>query len=193
MINIIIFGPPGSGKGTQAKRLKEKFNLLHISTGDLFRYELGNNTELGQLARSYMDKGQLVPDEVTTAMLKRKLDEPREEAGVIYDGYPRNINQAQSLDDILGAMEEEVDILLSLRVEDDEIVKRILDRGKTSGRADDLDEKIIRDRIQVYKDQTSPVFAYYNAMDCALEIDGMGTMDEITDRLSKGIEMLLEA
>ena len=158
MINIVLFGPPGSGKGTQAKLLQKKFNLLQVSTGDLFRYEIGNKTELGVLAKSYMDIGQLVPDTVTIGMLKNKLNANPDVAGYIFDGYPRNITQAEALDSLMQEKGQTIHMLVALKVEDEEIVRRILNRAKTSGRTDDADETIIRKRIQVYKEETSPVF-----------------------------------
>jgi adenylate kinase len=188
MINLILFGPPGSGKGTQAAKLVEKYNLLHISTGDLFRYEMGNDTPLGQKAKSYMEKGELVPDEVTIGMLKNKVDANPDVDGYIFDGFPRNVNQAEALDKILDEKGTQVSVLLSLDVDEDEIVKRILLRGKTSGRADDNDEDIIRNRFEVYKNETSPVFDYYAKEDKSVMIDGIGSIDEIFDRLCTEID-----
>ena len=147
MINLILFGPPGSGKGTQAAHLVDEFQLLHISTGDLFRYEIGNSTELGLLAKSYMSKGELVPDEVTIGMLKNKVTANPDVAGYIFDGFPRTVAQAEALDIFLKEKEEMITTLLSLDVDDEELVTRLLKRGETSGRADDTDESIIRNRI----------------------------------------------
>ena len=188
MLNIILFGPPGSGKGTQATRLVEKYNLLHISTGDLFRYEIGNSTELGLLAKSYMSKGDLVPDEVTIGMLKNKVDANPDVKGYIFDGYPRNILQSEALDEILDSKGETVSVLLQLEVDDDEIVKRILNRGKTSGRSDDNDESIIRNRIAIYEEETAPVFDYYDKASKSKRINGLGSLEEIFDRLSSAID-----
>ena len=140
--NVILFGPPGSGKGTQAKMLEKKFGLIQVSTGDLFRYELGNNTPLGQKARSYMDKGQLVPDEVTVGMLKNKISQFPDSNGFIFDGFPRTIPQAEALDALLSESGEQVNTLIALDVDDNEIVNRLLERGKTSGRADDANEEL---------------------------------------------------
>ena len=190
MINLILFGPPGSGKGTQAEKLVEKYNLLHISTGDLFRYEMGNDTELGLKAKEYIAKGELVPDSITTGMLKNKVDANPDVAGYIFDGYPRNTNQSESLDEILAEKGEEVSILLSLDVDDEEIVKRILNRGKTSGRSDDNDENIIRNRIAVYKSETTPVFDYYAKSGKSKLINGIGSIEEIFDRLCAEIDGL---
>ncbi len=190
MINLILFGPPGSGKGTQAAKLVEKYNLLHISTGDLFRYEIGNNTPLGLLAKSYMDKGQLVPDEVTIGMLRNKVDANPDVQGYIFDGFPRTIAQSEALDKMLAEKDEEISKLIMLEVPDDEIVARLLNRGKTSGRADDLEEGVIRNRIEVYKNDTSPVFDYYNAAGKAIKINGVGEIEEIFECLSEEIEAI---
>ncbi|MBR9921001.1 MAG: adenylate kinase [Bacteroidetes bacterium] len=188
MINLILFGPPGSGKGTQAARLTEKYDLLHISTGDLFRYEMGNNTPLGQEAKSYIEKGELVPDSVTIGMLRNKVEANPDVAGYIFDGFPRTVAQAEALDVLLGERKEEVTALLSLEVDDEEIVKRILERGKTSGRPDDNDESIIRNRIEVYNSETAPVFDYYDKKGKSQKIDGIGSIEEIFDRLCTAID-----
>ena len=188
MLNIILFGPPGSGKGTQAKMLVEKYNLLHISTGDLFRYEMGNDTPLGLEAKSYIAKGELVPDSITIGMLKNKVNANPDVPGYIFDGFPRNINQAEALDDFLAEKGEAVKALLSLQVDDEEIVKRILNRGKTSGRSDDNDESIIRNRIDIYKSETSPVYDFYDAQGKAQSISGIGSLEEIFDRLTAAID-----
>jgi len=188
--NIILFGPPGSGKGTQAKMLEEKFGLIQVSTGDLFRYELGNNTPLGQEARSYMDKGQLVPDAITVGMLKNKISQYPDCGGFILDGFPRTIPQAEALDILLSESNEKVNQLIALKVDDDEIVKRLLERGKTSGRADDANEEVIRKRIAVYKSETEPVYKYYDAKGLSMEIAGVGTIGEINDRLNKLIQSI---
>ena len=190
-VNLILFGPPGSGKGTQAKILEEKFGLLQVSTGDLFRYELGNNTPLGIKARSYMDKGQLVPDEVTVAMLQNKLEMHPDVKGYILDGFPRTIPQCEALDALLKQRGESVDQLISLNVDDEEIVKRLLERGKTSGRADDANEEVIRKRIAVYKSETSPVFQYYDTKGLSKQIEGIGSIEEINEQLSVLINSLI--
>jgi len=183
MINLILFGPPGSGKGTQAAKLVEKYNLLHISTGDLFRYEMSNDTPLGLQAKSFISKGELVPDSITIGMLKNKVDANPGVRGIIFDGYPRTIPQCEALDELLVQYGETVTRLIMLEVSDDEIIKRILSRGKTSGRSDDLDETIIQNRINVYKNETTPVFNYYLEKGKSLKIDGMGTVDDIFRRL----------
>lgn len=191
MINLILFGPPGSGKGTQAVKLVEQFELLHISTGDLFRYEMGNNTPLGLEAKSYIQKGELVPDSVTIGMLKNKVNANPDVSGYIFDGFPRTIAQATALDEFLKEKGQQVSKLLMLDVDDEEIVKRILERGKTSGRADDNDESIIRNRIAVYRKETSPVFDFYAAQEKSKKISGIGTIDEITSRLTDEIKQLV--
>ncbi len=190
MVNIILFGPPGSGKGTQAKKLVEKYDLLHISTGDLFRYEMGNNTPLGQEAKSYIDKGELVPDSVTVGMLRNKVEANPDVAGYIFDGFPRTIPQSEALDELLAEKDQQVHRLLMLDVPDDEIVQRILERGKTSGRKDDLNETIIRNRIEVYKNETTPVYDYYQEQGKSVTINGVGSIEEIFDRLCQEIGQL---
>jgi adenylate kinase len=190
MLNLILFGPPGSGKGTQAAYLVEKYHLLHISTGDLFRYEIGNSTELGLLAKSYMDKGQLVPDAVTIGMLKNKVDANPGVNGIIFDGFPRTVAQAEALDQLLDSMGTCVSGLVALEVSDAEITERILLRGKTSGRSDDNDPEIIGKRIAVYKNETTPVFDYYAQADKSLKINGVGSIEDIFGRLCKAIDAL---
>ena len=190
MINLILFGPPGSGKGTQAAKLVEKYNLLHISTGDLFRYEIGNNTPLGLLAKSYMDRGQLVPDEVTIGMLRNKVEANPDVQGYIFDGFPRTIAQSEALDRLLAEKDDEISKLIMLEVSDDEIVARLLNRGKTSGRPDDSEEGVIRNRIEVYKNETAPVFNYYDAKNKAIKINGVGEIEEIFECLSEEIEAI---
>ena len=190
MINLILFGPPGSGKGTQAAKLVEKYELVHISTGDLFRYEMGNNTPLGQEARSYMNKGELVPDSVTIGMLKNKVDNSPEAEGFIFDGFPRTIPQAEALNQLLANMDTSVSALIALDVDDDEIVTRLLERGKTSGRKDDANEEVIRNRIDVYNKETSPVFDFYAQYGKSMKIKGVGTIDEIFGRLCEAIDKL---
>jgi adenylate kinase len=183
MINLILFGPPGSGKGTQAQKLVEKYGIAHLSTGDMFRYELGNNTDLGQLAKSYMDKGQLVPDSVTIAMLKQRMESDQVKNGFILDGFPRTIAQAEALDGLLNEKNIKITTMLSLVVDEEELINRLLNRGKSSGRADDVNEAIIRKRLQVYKDETTPVYTYYDSQELAVQVNGMGTIDEIFDEL----------
>ena len=188
MLNLILFGPPGSGKGTQAIQLAERYGLVHISTGDLFRYEIGNATPLGTEAKRYIDAGQLVPDTVTIGMLRAKVERHPEAGGFIFDGFPRTIAQAAALDDLLGSMGEEIAVLVALDVPEDEITRRLLERGKTSGRVDDQDETTIRRRFNVYLDQTSPVFKYYEGRGKARTVHGVGEIAHIFERLCSEID-----
>ncbi len=188
MLNLILFGPPGSGKGTQAEKLIEKYGILHISTGDLFRYEMGNNTPLGLEAKSYMTKGELVPDAVTIGMLKNKVNANPGVSGIIFDGFPRTIAQAEALDVFLEEKNSQVTALVALNVPDNELVARLLNRGKSSGRADDNDEAIIRNRIAVYKSETAQVFDYYSTSGKSKLIPGVGSIEEIFERLIIAIE-----
>lgn len=187
MFHLILFGPPGSGKGTQAVRLAEEFNLIHISTGDLFRYEMSNNTPLGLKAQEYMSQGVLVPDEVTIGMLKNKMSMHPDAEGFILDGFPRTIPQAQALDDLLCESDEEVDAVVALEVDDEEIIKRLLLRGETSGRADDANEEVIRKRLVEYREKTEPVFGFYDVVKKTHRVAGIGNIDEITARLQAKI------
>ncbi len=187
MLNIILFGPPGSGKGTQAQKMIDKYGIVHISTGDLFRFEMSNNTPLGLKAKEYMAKGELVPDEVTIGMLKNKVDANPDAHGFIFDGFPRTIAQAESLDAFLNDKDTEVTVLLALDVPEDELTQRLLKRGESSGRADDSDESIIKNRIQVYKTETSQVFDYYNQLEKSVSIHGVGTIEEIFDKITQAI------
>jgi adenylate kinase len=192
MINLILFGPPGSGKGTQAEKLVDHYNLFHISTGDLFRNEMKNQTTLGLEAKEYMSRGELVPDSVTIRMLKNCVDAHPDVKGFIFDGFPRTIPQAEALDALLYDLGEDISGLIALSVPEEEIVKRILLRGKTSGRPDDNDPEIIRNRIQVYEDETSQVYEYYAEDGKSHMVNGMGTIEEIFDRLCDVIDNLEE-
>lgn len=191
MINLILFGPPGSGKGTQAAKLVAKYNLLHISTGDLFRYEMGNNTPLGLEAKSYIEKGELVPDSVTIGMLRNKVEANPEVEGYIFDGFPRTVPQAEVLDQLLSSMGTSVSKLILLEVDDDEIVQRLLERGKTSGRSDDQNQATIRNRISVFKNETSPVFDFYAEQEKAVKVAGVGSIEEIFERLCAELDALV--
>jgi len=190
MLNVILFGPPGSGKGTQAQKLAEKYNFLHISTGDLFRSEIGNKTELGLEAMTFISKGQLVPDAITIGMLRKKVEESHEVDGVIFDGFPRNVLQAEALDELLAEKDQLIAGLIALEVDDAEIVSRILERAKTSGRSDDGDVEIIKNRLKVYKGETAPVFAHYDEDGRSFAINGVGQIEEIFGRLCDLIESL---
>src|SRR5690554_852175 len=190
MTNIILFGPPGAGKGTQANFLKEKYNLVHISTGDVFRYNIKNETDLGNLAKSFMAKGKLVPDEITIDMLSNEVDKNPNANGFIFDGFPRTEAQAEALGYLMDDKDSQIDAMVALEVDDEVLVKRLLNRGKTSGRADDADEKIIRNRIKVYYDETAILKDYYQTKNKYYGVNGVGTIEEITERLSKVIDNL---
>ena len=191
MINIVLFGPPGSGKGTQAQNLIQKFNLKQISTGDLFRHNIKNETELGKLAKSYMDKGELVPDQVTIDMLIDELKKPTDAQGFIFDGFPRTAFQTEALEGIVkDVLNNQIDICLSLVVEDEILVKRLLERGKTSGRSDDADENIIRNRIKEYYTKTAEVAELYKKQGKYVEVNGVGEIAEIAEKLYAEVEKI---
>ena len=183
MYNLILFGPPGSGKGTQAAKITEKYNLHHISTGDLFRCELKNESELGKAVKEYLDKGELVPDEITIKMLNKKIRSFENPNGFLLDGFPRNKAQSKALDELFETLDTDVDMLLALEVGEEEIVKRILNRAKTSGRSDDMNEDIIRSRYQIYKEFTQNVFGYYKNLGKAKTVDGIGEIEVVFNRL----------
>ena len=191
MLNIILFGPPGAGKGTQSTKLIGKYGLTHLSTGDVFRYNIKNQTTLGVLAKSFIDKGELVPDELTNNMVKDFLERNANENGFIFDGYPRTIAQGENLEKVLSEMGTSVTMMLALEVEEDELVKRLLERGKTSGRVDDQNEDTIRNRFRVYQKETSPLAAFYSEQGKYMGVHGMGTVDAIFDRLCHAIEAKL--
>lgn len=191
MINIVLFGPPGSGKGTQAQNLIQQFNLKQISTGDLFRFNIKNETALGTLAKSYMDKGELVPDQVTIDMLIEELKKPTDAAGFIFDGFPRTAFQTEALENIVkDVLNTPIDICLSLMVEDEILVQRLLERGKTSGRSDDADETIIRNRIKEYYAKTAEVAELYKKQGKYVEINGVGDIQEIAQKLYAEVEKI---
>ena len=189
MLNIILFGPPGAGKGTQSELLIEKYNLTHLSTGDVFRFNMKNDTELGLLAKQYIEKGELVPDEVTVNMVADFLDRNKNESGFIFDGFPRTIAQGEALDQMLSERSLAIDLMLALEVEEDELVRRLLERGKTSGRADDQDEDTIRNRFRVYTEETSPLAKFYSNQEKYMGVHGMGSIEDIFERLCAAIEM----
>ncbi|NLN25826.1 MAG: adenylate kinase [Bacteroidetes bacterium] len=190
MKNIILFGPPGAGKGTQAERLKNKYQLVHISTGDVFRHNIKNETELGKLAKSFIEKGKLVPDELTIDMLSAELDKNPNANGFIFDGFPRTKAQADALGHLMEDKETGIDAMIALEVDDEILVNRLLNRGKTSGRTDDADEEIIRNRIKVYYNETAVLKDYYKERNKYYGVKGVGTVEEITDRLSAVIDQL---
>lgn len=192
MINIVLFGPPGSGKGTQAQNLIEKFNLKQISTGDLFRFNIKNETELGKLAKSFMDKGELVPDQVTIDMLIDELKKPTDAKGFIFDGFPRTAPQTEALENIVkDVLNDCIDVCLSLVVEDEILVERLLKRGETSGRSDDADENIIRNRIKEYYAKTAEVAELYKKQGKYVEINGVGDINEISEKLFAEVEKII--
>ncbi|TBX67652.1 adenylate kinase [Flavobacterium silvisoli] len=190
MINIVLFGKPGAGKGTQAEFLKEKYNLTHLSTGDIFRYNIKNDTALGQLAKTYMDKGDLVPDEVTIKMLESEVDKNPHSAGFLFDGFPRTLAQAAALDKFLESKGQKITATVALEADDNILVARLLERGKTSGRPDDQDEEKIRNRYQEYNEKTAPLMHYYEAQNKFHAVNGIGSIEEVTQRLSAVIDKL---
>lgn len=190
MLNIVLFGPPGAGKGTQAASLISKYELVHLSTGDILRAELAANTPLGLEARKFMEKGELVSDEVVIGMIERKLDQNKDAKGFVFDGFPRTTAQADALDKLLTRKNTEISIMLALNVEKQELINRLMGRGKVSGRADDQDLNVIENRIAVYNRETAPVIEYYEARGKYCEVNGMGTIEEIFDRLCSSIDKI---
>jgi len=178
MFNLILFGPPGSGKGTQSERLVEKYGLVHLSTGNLLREEIIQKTPLGLEAKSFMDKGQLVPDEVVIGMVDSYFDKNKN-GGFLFDGFPRTVAQAVALDKLLELKKTEIALVLALEVDEEELVKRLLNRGKTSGRSDDTDELVIRKRFSVYSNETTPVADHYKRAKKFTAVKGVGSVDEI--------------
>lgn len=191
MTNIVLFGKPGAGKGTQADFLKIKYNLYHISTGDLFRFNISNKTSLGNLAKTYMDNGDLVPDEVTIEMLKECVESNFKSEGFIFDGFPRTISQAKVLDEFLGEKSVSISAMISLEVDEEILIKRLIDRGKISGRTDDMNESKIRNRFREYNMKTSILRDYYKKQNKFYGISGVGTIEEINSRLTRLIDSFL--
>ena len=187
MRNLVLFGPPGAGKGTQSEFLVNHYNLVHLSTGDVFRYNIKSGTALGNLAQSYMDQGKLVPDDVTISMLQAEVEKHSEAEGFIFDGFPRTTAQAEALDAFLTSRGDSIETMLSLEVVESELKKRLLARSVTSGRADDADEAVIQKRINVYHAETAPVADFYKALGKFKSINGLGSVEEITNRLVKAI------
>jgi adenylate kinase len=188
MFNLILFGPPGSGKGTQSEKLVEKYKLVHLSTGNLLREENVNRTPLGLEAKSFMDKGQLVPDEVVIGMIDSSLEHHKDAAGFLFDGFPRTLAQAEALDKLLSLKKTEISLVLALDVTEEELVKRLLNRGKTSGRSDDTSETVIHQRFTVYKNETAPIAEHYKKLKRFQSIKGEGTVDEIFDSICQSID-----
>ena len=190
MLNIVIFGAPGSGKGTQSERIVEKYGINHISTGDVLRAEIKNGTELGKTAKGYIDQGQLIPDELMIDILASVFDSFKDSKGVIFDGFPRTIAQAEALDKFLEGKNQEITATVALEANDEILVQRLLERGKTSGRPDDQDEEKIRNRYQEYNEKTAPLMDYYKAQNKFYAVDGIGSIQEVTERLSLVLDQL---
>ena len=191
MFNLILFGPPGSGKGTQSEKLIEKYNLKHISTGDLLRSEIAKKTPLGVEAKILMDMGSLVPDEVVIGMISHTLDTNPEAAGFLFDGFPRTAIQADALDELLSEKGSSIDVMIALEVSEEELVKRLMKRGETSGRSDDNNEQVIRARLEEYRNKTAAVADHYKKEDKAIVVKGEGEINEVFNRLSLSIEKLI--
>lgn len=190
MINLVLFGKPGAGKGTQAAFLKDKYQLVHISTGDVFRYNIKNETALGTLAKTFIDKGELVPDEVTIDMLSAEVEKNPDAKGFIFDGFPRTIAQADALDTLLTSKEMKVSATIALEADDEVLIQRLLERGKVSGRSDDQDESKIRNRFEEYNEKTAPLIDFYKKQDKFYSVNGIGSIEDITQRLSAVIDTL---
>ena len=188
MFNLILFGPPGSGKGTQSDKLVEKYGLIHLSTGNLLRQEIRDKTPLGLEAKNFIDKGQLVPDEVVIGMVDSYFDLHKGAKGFLFDGYPRTVAQAEALDKLLELKKTGIATVLFLNVDEEELIKRLVQRGKTSGRSDDTDETVQRKRQEVYRNETLPVAGFYKKQNKVINIKGMGTVDEIFSLLSEVID-----
>jgi adenylate kinase len=188
MLNIVLFGPPGAGKGTQSQKLIEKYNLVHLSTGDLLRSEIAAGTQLGLDAKKFIDNGLLVPDEVVIGMIENKIRSNKDAGGFIFDGFPRTVPQAASLDQMCTENNIQIDALISLRVDEVELTKRIVERGKTSGRSDDQDPVTVRGRISEYNNKTAPVADYYTQKGKAILIDGMQSIDVVFTEICKVID-----
>ncbi len=193
MFNLILFGPPGSGKGTQSEKIVEKFGLIHLSTGNLLRQEIAEKTPLGMEAKNFMDKGQLVPDEVVIGMIDSCLEKNPNAKGFLFDGFPRTIAQAEALDRLLALKRNSITKVIALDVLEEELISRLIKRGATSGRSDDTNEEVIRKRFLVYKNETEPVADYYKEQDKFISIKGIGTIDEIFAALSLAIETEIAA
>lgn len=188
MINIVLFGAPGCGKGTQAQRLKERYGIDHVSTGEVIRDEIRRGTELGRSMEEYIREGKLAPDEIVIGMIEHYVTEHMNARGCIFDGFPRTTVQAEEFDKILAKHGLQVDIMVDIHVPEEELVRRILLRGKDSGRADDASEDVIRNRIKVYREQTEVVGAYYARQNKYFEVDGVGSMDEVFDRICRVVD-----
>lgn len=193
MFNLILFGPPGSGKGTQSEKIVDKFGLIHLSTGNLLRQEIADKTPLGQEAKNFMDKGQLVPDEVVIGMIDSCLEKHADAKGFLFDGFPRTVAQAEALDKLLALKKTGICKVLALEVDEEELTRRLVRRGETSGRSDDTSEDVIRQRFSVYKKDTEPVAGYYKEQGKFEVVKGMGTVDDIFEALRSCIETEMAA
>ncbi len=191
MLNVVLFGPPGAGKGTQSEILLQRYGLVHLSTGDIFRANIKGETALGQQAKAFMDKGELVPDSLTISMLESEVVKHPDSKGFIFDGFPRTSAQAAALDSFLAGKSSAITCMLALEVDEEELIKRLLNRATTSGRADDADETIVRNRIAVYNRETSPVANYYRDQQKYRGIVGVGSVEEITQRLCSALDTFL--
>ncbi|MBT5395737.1 MAG: adenylate kinase [Flavobacteriaceae bacterium] len=192
MINLILFGKPGSGKGTQAEFIKKKYDLIHISTGDVFRYNISKQTDLGLLAKSYMEKGDLVPDNVTIQMLEAEVNKTPNAKGFIFDGFPRTTLQAEMLDEFLNSKNLSISMIIALEVDENILIDRLINRGKASGRADDQDRSKIQNRFEEYNKKTSTLINYYKSQNKFFEIEGIGKIDEISQRLFNVIDLIIK-
>ncbi len=192
MLNIVLFGPPGAGKGTQSEKLIEKFQLIHLSTGDLLRSEIAQQADLGRQAKLLMDKGELVPDAVVIGMIRSKLEHNQQAKGFIFDGFPRTAAQAEALDQLLAEKNTAINCMLALEVDNEELTKRLLLRGKDSGRADDQNEEIIRNRIKEYNNKTAPLKDFYSAQNKFHAVNGIGSIDEIFNALCAEISAVYQ-
>jgi len=190
MLNIVLFGPPGAGKGTQAEKIIEKYDLIHLSTGDILRSELAGKTKLGLQAKKYMDKGELVPDKVVISMIETKIDQNPDANGFIFDGFPRTTAQAKALDELMSKKAIRIKAMIMLSVDHEELVSRLLNRGKIAGRSDDRDISIIENRIKVYNTETAPLIDYYNEQGKYRYVSGMGTIEKIFERICETISDL---
>lgn len=190
MLNLVLFGPPGAGKGTQSEKLISEYNLVHLSTGDIFRANIKGETELGKLAKSFIDKGQLVPDEVTIKMLRSEVEKNPEAKGFIFDGFPRTVAQAEALDAFLTSKQIGISGMLALEVNESELKVRLAERAKVSGRADDANPEVIQNRIDVYNNETAPVASYYQGQNKYFGVEGVGAIDAIFDKLCEVINTL---
>lgn len=190
MLNIVLFGPPGAGKGTQSEKIIGQYSLVHLSTGDIFRANIKGATELGQLAKSYIDKGQLVPDEVTIKMLESEVNKHSNPKGFIFDGFPRTTSQAEALDSFLTSKGTSITSMIALEVAEDELKRRLAERAKVSGRADDANPEVIQNRINVYNAETSPVADFYQKQNKYTGVAGVGAIDDIFAKICKEINAL---